>query len=180
MERMGEPIRAVADATPHVSEIPPAAATFETFVEDNYTRLFGALCLVTGDRFEAEEITQEAFVRIYERWDRVSGLDSPTGYLYTTAMNVFRKRYRRAALALRRAASLAPHKDSFAEVEDREVVVRGLAQIPPDQRAALVVTSLLGYSSEEAARMLRTRPSTVRARATRGRAELRKAIGEER
>jgi RNA polymerase sigma-70 factor (ECF subfamily) len=110
----------------------------------------------------------------------MSGLESPAGYLHATAMNVFRRRYRRARLALRRATTLAPRVDVFEEIEDRELVARGLSQLSPDQRAALVVTALFGFSSEEAARILRTRPSTVRARATRGRAELRKAIGEER
>ena len=45
--------------------------SFETFVLENHTRLYGALCLLTKDRYEAEEIAQEAFVRILERWDRV-------------------------------------------------------------------------------------------------------------
>jgi len=55
-----------------------------------------------------------------------------------------------------------------------------MATLPTDQRAALVVTSLLGYPSEEAARILGIKPSTVRARATRARAALREAIGDPR
>lgn len=155
-------------------------SSFEALVRDQHARLYGALCLVTGNRHEAEEVAQEAFVRVYEKWDRVSGMEDPTGYLFRTAMNVFRKRYRRAALALRTAVHLAPSEDSFAAVEDREVVVHALAQIPLDQRAALVTTTLLGYSSEEAGKMLVVRAATVRARATRGRAALRQLIGEER
>ena len=176
---MDEPIRLVRDVAIDAPAV-DAPSSFEAFIEDHHERLFGALCLVTGDRFEAEEIMQDAFVRVFEKWDRVSGMDDPTGYLYRTAMNVFRKRYRRAALALRRAASLAPHDHSFAAAEDREVVLRGLARISADQRAALVVTALLGYSSEEAGRMLGVNASTVRARATRARAALREAIGEDR
>jgi len=176
---MNETIRLVPDRTLDVPAV-DAAASFEEFIEDHHERLFGALCLVTGDRFEAEEIMQDAFVRVFEKWDRVSSMDDPVGYLYRTAMNVFRKRYRRALLAARRAVSLAPAADDFAAAEDREVVVRGLAQIPRDQRAALVVTALLGYSSEEAGRMLGANPSNVRARATRARAALREAIGEDR
>ena len=44
---------------------------------------------------------QEAFVRIWERWDKVGRLEEPTGYLYRAAMNIVRSRYRRASLALR-------------------------------------------------------------------------------
>src|SRR5215203_4444518 len=82
--------------------------TFEEFFGSEHERLFGTLCLVTGDRHEAEEIMQDAFLRLWERWDRLAALDDLTGYLYRTAMNVFRNRYRRASLALRRTASLAP------------------------------------------------------------------------
>jgi RNA polymerase sigma-70 factor (ECF subfamily) len=95
-------------------------------------------------------------------------------------MNVYRKRFRRALLAVRRAAAVAPTDDFVERIEASDLVVRAIAELPADQRAALIVTSLLGYSSDEAARILSARPSTVRARATRARSALREAIGEER
>jgi RNA polymerase sigma-70 factor (ECF subfamily) len=155
-------------------------ASFDGFVTENQARLYGSLCLMTGSRHEAEEIAQDAFVRVLERWDTVRRLDDPTGYLFVTALNVFRRRRRRASFSLRRSIGEAPSRDAFGAVEDREVVLGALAQLPLDQRAALVVTALLGYSSEEAGRMLGARPSTIRARATRARATLRDLIGEER
>jgi RNA polymerase sigma factor (sigma-70 family) len=159
---------------------PTTVESFEAFVLENHARLYGALCLLTKDRYEAEEIAQEAFVRILERWDRVRTLEDPTGYLFRTAMNVFRKRLRRALVVVRRAARLAPSDDFVERVEANDLVVRAIAKLPTDQRAALIVTSLLGYSSDEAAVILGARPSTVRARATRARATLRETIGEER
>jgi RNA polymerase sigma-70 factor (ECF subfamily) len=175
-------------AVPELAEpIPEAAAEsgdealeFEAFVLANHTRLFRALCLLTRDRYEAEEITQESYLRILERWDRVRSLEDPVGYLYRTAMNVFRKRYRRAKLALHRMVALAPREDEIAAAEEHEVVLHALAALPADQRAALVVTSMLGYSSEEAAEVLGAKPSTVRARSTRARDALRRRIGEQR
>lgn len=154
------------------------APSFEEFVSANYERLFGAACLVTGDRFEAEEITQEALVRVLERWDRVREMADPQAYLFRTAFNVLRSRFRRARLALFRAFAPRPTPDAFAAVEDKEVVVRGLRRVSANQRAALVATALLGYSSEEAARILGTTASNVRARSTRARAALKEAIGE--
>jgi len=47
---------------------------------------------------------QEAFLRLWERWDRVSRVEDPTAYLFRTEMNVFRNRYRRAWLAVRQLA----------------------------------------------------------------------------
>ena len=80
-------------------------ASFEEFYEANVRRVFTALCLMTGDRHEAEEIAQEAFVRVFERWNRVGTLEDPTGYVFRVSMNVFRNRLRRASLGLRRAMS---------------------------------------------------------------------------
>lgn len=129
--------------------------------------------LITGNRHEAEEIAQDAFLAVWERWDRVRALDDPTGYLYRTAMNVFRKRRRRAAMAVRRLAGMAPAPDdAFARVDRRRVVAAALATLTPRQRAALVVTDLLGFTSEEAARMLGIKPVTVRVLASQGRAAL--------
>jgi DNA-directed RNA polymerase specialized sigma24 family protein len=45
---------------------------FEAFFEREKERLFQALCLVTRNRFEAEELAQYAFLSVYERWDRAS------------------------------------------------------------------------------------------------------------
>lgn len=179
MSEMDEPLRLVAGSEPPAAAL-AETASFEVFVTDSQTRLFGSLCLMTGSRHEAEEIAQEAYVRVLERWDHVQRLDDPTGYLFVTALNVFRKRLRRTGIALRRSIGMAPSQDAFGAVEDRAVVLDALAQLPPDQRTALVVTALLGYSSEEAGRMLGARPSTIRARATRARTALRDLIGEER
>jgi hypothetical protein len=53
------------------TEVSDLAPSFEHFYASTVQRLFTALCLVTGDRHEAEEIAQESFVRVFERWDRV-------------------------------------------------------------------------------------------------------------
>ena len=151
---------------------------FEDFFGSEHARLFGALCLVTGDRHEAEEIMQDAFLRLWERWDRVGGLGDPSAYLYRTAMNVFRNRYRRATLGVRRTFSLAPSEDAFATVEDRDTVVRALRDLTSDQRAAVVLTGYVGLSSEEAGKLLGMRAGTVRTLATRARAAIREKAGE--
>ena len=150
--------------------------SFESFFEDHRSRLFGAMCLVTGSRPEAEEIVQDAFLRLWERWDRVATLEDPAGFLYRTAMNVFRNRVRRAALAVRRSLRLTPNVDDLAAVEDRDEMVRLMRAMTPHQRAALVLTGYLGYSSEEAAKVLGVRASTVRALATKGRATARATV----
>ncbi len=105
---MDEPIRLVAESAGEEAEALAEPLSFEVFFEAEARTLFRRLCAVTGNSAEAEEIMQDAFLALWKRWDRIDTIQDPTGYLYRTAMNVFRKQSRRAALALRRALSLAP------------------------------------------------------------------------
>jgi RNA polymerase sigma factor (sigma-70 family) len=151
-----------------------ATEPFEAFFERERDGLFGALVLMTGNRSEAEEIAQDAFLALWERWGRVRAMEHPTGYLYRTAMNLFRKRRRRAAMALRRVAGVDPDpEDPFADADRRTVVGAAMATLSRRQRAALVLTGLLDFTSDEAARMMGVRPATVRVLAAQGRAALR-------
>ena len=149
---------------------------FESFFEEHRSKVFGAMCLVTGNRQEAEEITQDAFLRLWERWDRVAELEDPTGFLFKTAMNVFRNRARRALIVARRSLGIVDQGDDLAAVEDRDEVVRAIRPLTAHQRAALVLTGYLGFTSEEAARVLGVRASTVRALAAKGRAMARATV----
>jgi RNA polymerase sigma-70 factor (ECF subfamily) len=167
--------QAVADMTPHDEALAKGLA-FETFFEQESARLFRALCLVTRNRSIAEELTQDAFVRTYERWNRVSELSDPQGYLYRTAMNAFRSWLRRSALATKRTIRLLPLDDGIAAVDGDDVVVRALAALSERQRAAVVLIDLLGYSSEEAGSMLGIRASTVRTHVARAHGDLRRSM----
>lgn len=175
---MALPVDMVPATSDEVTPVGESALSFEAFYEETHARLYTALCLVTGSRHEAEEVMQEAFVRVWERWDRVGRLESPTGYLYRAAMNTVRSRYRRASLALRRTVGLAPRTDDLAAVEDRVVVARALRALTPSQRAAVVLISMFGLPSEEAGRILHMEPSAVRTLAARARASMRDEVGE--
>jgi hypothetical protein len=85
------------------------AADFEAFFTQEHVRLFRALCLLTKSLQEAEEFMQDAFLKLWERWDRASAMDSPTGYLYRTAMNLVRSRARRVRTAFRTGPRRGPH-----------------------------------------------------------------------
>src|SRR5262245_42583425 len=151
---------------------------FEDFFLEEHDRLYRALCLVTGSRDEAAEVLQDAFLRLWERWERIGDVEDPRGYLYRTAMNAFRSRYRSPVRWLRHAVALQGPAGAFAPSEGRDLVIRALRQLIPQQRAAIVLTGLLGYTSEEAGRMLGMKASTVRALSTRAREAMRAKAGE--
>jgi len=167
---MATPLERATVAGTEGREVAESQASFETFFEDTHQRLFGGLCLVTGNRHEAEEVMQDAYLKVWERWEHVSLMQDPTGFLFRTSMNLVRSRYRRAILALRRTVSLAPSVDDLAAVEDRDEVVRILRPLSPAERASIVLTTMFGFTSEEAAQILGVKPATVRAHASRARA----------
>ena len=171
---MNEPLHLAA--MPPASEPLEASRSFETFYDAESRTLFRRLWLVTGNRGEAEELMQDAFLKVWERWEQVGAMEDPVGYLYRTAMNLFRKRYRRALLAIRRTIGLAPSRDDFADADDRDSVRRVLSTLPPRQRAALVLTELLGFSPDDAGRALGVQASTIRSLSHQGRASFRKAM----
>ena len=149
---------------------------FEAFFEGERVRLLRALYLLTGNRQEAEEVLQDAFIAVWERWDRVGAMDDPTGYLYRTAMNRYRSGLRRTSRAARRAIGLAQGRDGFADAEDRVALGRALAGLSPRRREAIVLTELLGYGSAEAGKLMGVTDATVRRLAQDARAELRASL----
>ena len=149
--------------------------SFEAFFELEQERLLRLLWMVTGSLQEAEDIVQDAFLRVWERWPKVSSMESPTGYLHHAAMNIFRNRYRRARVALHKTIASDPPVDAFGSAEDRISVSSALRSLTSKQRAALVLTDLLGYPADEAGQMLRVRGSTVRSLSSMARAALRDA-----
>jgi RNA polymerase sigma factor (sigma-70 family) len=170
MGSMGEPARVMADL-----EVPGDAPPlrFERFFEAEHERLLRALFVLTGDAHEAEELAQEAFLALWQRWDRVRTLEDPTGYLYRTAMNRFRSRVRRITRAAVRVMGHPAPADAFAAADERDALARALSSLTPRQRAAIVLTDLLGYGSEDAGRILGVKDVTVRVLASQARAALR-------
>jgi RNA polymerase sigma-70 factor (ECF subfamily) len=167
-----------------VAEPPPAVTLprepgprFEDFFEAWHVPLYRALWLVTRNRHEAEEVMQDAFLKVWERWDRVASMDSPEGYLFQTAMNQYRSRMRRMVAVVRRTIRVLPGDDALATVEERDAIVRAMGALTPAQRSAVVLVDLIGLSSAEAGEALGIRPVTVRVLAARGRAVLKERMG---
>ncbi len=155
-----------------------AGRTFDTLFEEEHERLFKALYFVTGDRQDAEELMQDAFLKLWERWDRIHTIDDPVGYLFRVALNGFRMRRRRTAMAVRKTLPVAEQRDAYRDADMRADVRQLLTGLTTRQRAALLLVDLFGYSSEQAASILGVGASTVRSLATQGRQALRATEGE--
>jgi RNA polymerase sigma factor (sigma-70 family) len=153
-------VRAEGEVVSFPTERVEARAQFDGFYQEEHERLFKALYFVTGNRHDAQELMQDAFLRLWERWDKIETMEDSTGYLFRVALNGFRMRRRRAAMSIRKVIPVPERRDLFLDAEMRADVRQLLLEVTPRQRAALVLVDLLGYPSEEAARILRacTRP----------------------
>ena len=123
-------------------EAPARSLTFEDLFAEQHERLYRALYLIVGNGHEAEELMQDAFVKVLERWDRI---DNPVGYLYRSAFNSTRSRFRRLQLAAKRTFTAGEPEDPFAAADLRDEVVRSIRLLPERQRTALVLVDLLDY-----------------------------------
>jgi RNA polymerase sigma-70 factor (ECF subfamily) len=161
------------------SEAPRAPRDFDEIFLDVHDRLYRALYFITGNDTDAEELMQDAFLKLWERWDRVDTIDDPVAYLFRVALNGVRTRARRARVSARKLLPVTSARDPFDDVDVREDVRRLLRSISPRQRAAIVLTEILGYGSEQAASIMGIKPTTVRVLASQGRAALRELGGGE-
>jgi RNA polymerase sigma factor (sigma-70 family) len=138
--------------------------------------------LLTTDWSVAEEITQEAFVRLIGRFVHLRNPDAADVYLRRTVINLANSHLRRARLE--RMHRLSHKKDSdmssdFPDVETKEELVSAIQALPPRQRAVVVLRYSEDLSEHEVARIMRTSDKAVRSLAARGLETLRKTLGSD-
>ena len=153
----------------------PAAEVEELFVQ-HHLRLLRALYLLTGSAAEAEDLLQEAFVKVWQRWDRVRTMNDQAGYLYRTAMNAFRSRWRHRLVELRHQPKPASSSDAIESATERQAVLEALRRVPPRQRLAVVLADFLDRSPAEVASVLGVEEATARSLASQGRARVRREL----
>lgn len=146
------------------------AVAFDAFYRAEWGRLAGTLRLVAGDAGAADEVAQEAFVRVWMRWDRVSAMERPAGWLYVTAFRLLRRRLGRER---RRPVPEAMGTTPAVEIGDRVVLDAALASLPVRQREAVVARHVLGYSGPDAAALLGMKPDAFRQLLSRALRDLR-------
>jgi RNA polymerase sigma-70 factor, ECF subfamily len=148
-------------------------AGFEAFYGANLPRIVRACSLVLLDRGEAEDVSAEAFARLWSHWGQIHGEDHAGGYVFKTAMRLSSKRRRRAA---REVVGTVPVRSQVTDPDSRMSVMDALRGLPLRQRQSVVLRDWAGFETSEVARMLGTKESTVRVHLARGRAALREVL----
>jgi len=174
----------------HVSGDPEAFGILFTRHRD---RLWAVALRTTGDTEEAADALQDGMVSAFRRAGSYRGEAAVTTWLHRIVVNASLDRLRRRKVRL--ADPLPDDVEQYAgrrtvdpaaggaggatdpvevvlDAEQRAIVLRALDELPPDQKAALVLVDMQGYSVDEAAQILECPPGTVKSRCSRGRARL--------
>jgi RNA polymerase sigma-70 factor (ECF subfamily) len=143
-----------------------------------YGRLVGILAVAAGDRDEAEELVQEAFVRLLPRWPKISRYDDPEAWVRKVAFRLLANRLRRRRLA-RRLQLRARPEYAPTEAGDALDVSRALATLTFNQRQVVVLHHLLDLPVDQVATELGVPVGTVKSRLARARMALMPLLGAE-
>jgi len=148
----------------------------------HYRQLVRLAALLLADRSVAEELVQDAYVRLHQHWGRVRDPDRAVGYLRTSVVNAARSAQRHRGVAERYLARWRPPPDvPSAEagalgVLEHESVVAALRALPARQREALVLRYYLDLSESEIAEAMGISRGAVKSHAARGIAALRTTL----
>ncbi|MFI9205197.1 RNA polymerase sigma factor SigE [Streptomyces sp. NPDC053048] len=187
----GAPIRATSSSAPtatFVTDADPSAwtpPTWEEIVSTHSARVYRLAYRLTGNQHDAEDLTQEVFVRVFRSLSTYTP-GTFEGWLHRITTNLFldmvrrRQRIRFDALAEDAAERLPSREPSpqqhFNDTHFDADVQQALDTLAPEFRAAVVLCDIEGLSYEEIAATLGVKLGTVRSRIHRGRSHLRKAL----
>jgi RNA polymerase sigma-70 factor (sigma-E family) len=167
--------------TPGGQPVPGVVAPvdeFEALFELHRARALRLAYVLCGDACGAEDAVADAFARMYPRWRR-GGIADPAAYLRRAVVNHVNGRFRRLAHA-RRHESTPPREPAMpnidAVVAQREDLRSALRELPPRQRAAVVLRHLEDMSEADTAALLGISVGTVKSSVARGLERLRAAI----
>ncbi len=151
---------------------------FSELVRRHRDRLWAVALRTLGDREEAADALQEAFISAFRAAASFRGDSAVTTWLHRIVVNACLDRVRRRAtkpvVPLPEAGPGEPAepRDAMGERDLKIAIDQALAQLPIEQRSAIVLVDVHGYSVAEAAVILDTAEGTVKSRCSRGRGRL--------
>jgi len=162
-------------SAPRLAERSPVSGRADgDSLEDLYRRCRPGLVrlahLLTGSATAAEDVVHDAFIGFARTKSQVS---DPAAYLRRSVVNLSTNVHRRTARERRHLASVTESVVDPAEVDETWQLVR---QLPPRQRAVLVLRFYLDLSETETARLLGCKPGTVKSSTARALAKLKEKM----
>jgi len=170
----------------------PDDLTWQAIVEKHASRVYRLAYHLTGNQHDAEDLTQDVFVRVFNSLSQYTP-GTFEGWLHRITTNLFLDKMRRKARirfdfmadddgAVATSASFdrversGQPEDAFEMGHMGADIIEALADLPPEYRAAVVLSDIEGLSYEEIALTLGIKLGTVRSRLSRARARLRESL----
>jgi RNA polymerase sigma-70 factor (sigma-E family) len=134
--------------------------------------------LLTGDRHAAEDIVQDAFVRLFGRFQELRSPEAFEIYLRRTVINLSHDRFRRLKLERDHATEANPSRpaDVASQVEDRDLIRHALRSLSHRQRSALVLRFYADLSEQQTAEVMQCSVAAVKSLVSRATASLRERM----
>ena len=158
----------------------PAAPTYEEYVGSRWTALDRTAYLLTASHADAEDLVQTALVKAYLSWAKVSAADSPDAYVRRILTNAFLSSRRPLRVTRERLVDAPPEVPTHApDSDDRLLLWPHVRDLPPKQRAVVVLRYYEGLSEREIADVLGCSPGTVKSNASAALTSLRARLATE-
>lgn len=154
-------------------------AEFDAFYNATNRRVLHQMYAMTSNLADAQECTQEAFARAWQRWKQVKDADSPEAWVRTVAWRIAASRWRKTKSSVAAMARLGRPDNADPPSPDHVALVAALRKISDEQRRAIVLHHLTGLSVDEVAREVGSPVGTIKARLSRGRAALAQLLEDE-
>jgi RNA polymerase sigma-70 factor (ECF subfamily) len=158
----------------------PLDQDFASLYQSRFAGLASQLYAFTGDALETHDLVQEAFIRAWERWDKVRLYDDPVAWVRRVAWNLAMTRHRRLKV-FRKILDLHPPPPPSMNATDfgldRMVLVQALKKLPEQLRRAIVLHYLADMSISDIVVEMGVPEGTVKSWLRRGRIELASRLG---
>jgi RNA polymerase sigma-70 factor (sigma-E family) len=148
------------------------AEEFDDFYAGSSRQVLGQVYAMVGNRAEAEDAVAEAYLRAWDRWNRVRDCDCPEAWVRRVAYRIAVSAWRKAVNRVRahHRGLTEEHVDAISP--DHVALVQALRRISADQRRVIVLHHIVGLSVAEIAAETGTSANTVKTRLARGRRAL--------
>ncbi|SEL03329.1 SigE family RNA polymerase sigma factor [Streptacidiphilus jiangxiensis] len=148
---------------------------FSDYVAQQRGALVRLAYLLAADRDAAEDLVQTALVRVWPRWERVSQGTNPHAYVRKVLLSVFLNARRRWSVreVLHPGLELEDTRNAYGHVDEADLMMRYLRQLPRRQRAVIVLRYYADLSEADIAEVLGCSPGTVKSQSAKALVKLR-------
>lgn len=151
--------------------------SWDTFIDDHYSGIYRYCCQFTGNPTEAEDLTQEIFLKAHKSFQTLREQKASKAWIFTIARNTCIDRARWWKRFFRTLNEVEPQQSTEPQENELTITLRKLiSELPEKQREVFILRHFHGFSTEETATLLKISDGTVKSHLKRAIDKLRTAL----